>query len=68
MRFDRTKGLKAKYIVTLYGWNVDDRYYCHYFRDAKAIFESIKAKGLEKGSATSIYDLEKDERKAFAKG
>ena len=67
MRFDNTNGKKARYIVSLYGWNVDDRHYYHYYKDAKEMFEKIKVRAKD-GCAASIYDLEKDERKAFAKG
>ena len=68
MKFDYTKGKSAKYMVSLYGWNVQDRYYFHYMKEAKDTFEQIKANHLKAGLIASIYDLKTDERKAFARG
>lgn len=68
MRFNCTKGKSAKYIVSLYGWDIEDRWYYHYFKDAKARFKQIMVSQLKEGYVASIFDLEKDERKAFAKG
>lgn len=68
MIFDRTNGKEAKYMVTLYGWNVNDGYYFHYMKDAKETFEKLKSEYLAEGLVVSIYDLKEDKRKAFAKG
>ena len=67
MRFDRTSGKEARYMVTLYGWNVEDHYYCDSYKAAKKIFDGISHKDHEKGVALSIYDMKKDIRKAFIK-
>lgn len=67
MRFDHTEGKKAKYMVSLYGWNVHDVYYYHYGREAKAAFEALKGKPNKPGTVISIYDMVTDTRKAFYK-
>ena len=67
MRFDRTNGKEARYMVTLYGWNIEDHYYCDSYKIAKKIFDEISHKYHEKGVALSIYDMKKDIRKAFIK-
>lgn len=67
MKFDYTKGKKARYLVNIYGWNASDQYYFHYFREAKEMFNNIKEKSLKEGRSVSIYDLTKDIRKEFAK-
>ncbi len=67
MRFDKTNGKEARYMVTLYGWNVEDHYYCDSYKAAKMIFDEISHKDHEKGVALSIYDMKKDIRKAFIK-
>lgn len=69
MKFDRTKGKKARYLVSVYGWNVEDRYYYHYYREAKALFNEIKGKRTTSGNGNvvSVYDIEKDVRKDFAR-
>ena len=41
MRFDRTSGKEARYMVTLYGWNVEDHYYCDSYKTAKKILKNI---------------------------
>lgn len=68
MRFDYTKGKSARYLVSLHGWDVVDRYYFHYFKEAKDLFEQVKANQLKEGHKVSIYDLKTDELKAFAIG
>ena len=67
MRFDRTNGKEVRYMVTLYGWNVEDHYCCDSYKTAKKIFDEISHKDHEKGVALSIYDMKKDIRKAFIK-
>lgn len=66
MRFDHTRGKTAKYVVNLYAWNVEDHSYFHYYKEAKALFDRLKKK-QDNGTTLSIYDLQKDERKAFAR-
>lgn len=65
MRFDRTKGMKARYIVTLYGWNVQDHYYFHYLKEAKELFGKLNNGKHDKGTIISLSDLVKDKRLAF---
>ena len=67
MRFDYTHGNGAKYIVTLYGCNVEDHYYLDTYKDAKRLFERIKGGKHEKGTALSLSDIVKDHRKEFYK-
>ena len=67
MRFDYTHGNRAKYIVSLYGWNVGDHYYCDSYKQAKRIFDDIKNREHEKGTTLSLSDIAKDIRKEFMK-
>lgn len=67
MKFDRTNGKNAVYIVTLYGETVADYYYYHYLKDAKNLFNRLKEGNHEKGTIISIYDLINDTRKEFFK-
>ena len=65
MRFDCTNGKTARYIVSVYNWNIDDHSYYHYYKDAKILFDKLKARDFENGTVISIYDLIKDQRKEF---
>lgn len=65
MRFDRTNGKNARYMVNIYGNSVEDHYYYHYYKDADGMFNSLLRIPHEKGTIISIYDLQKDIRKAF---
>lgn len=67
MKFDHTQGKEARYIVSIYAWNVNDMYYYHTFKDAKALYNRIKEEGLERGTILSISDMKKDIRKGFYK-
>lgn len=66
MKFDYTKGEKAKYMVGVYRELVDDQYYVHSMAEAKKLFNNLAMKE-SKGTAVSIYDLAKDIRKAYIK-
>ena len=66
MKFDYTKGLKAKYLVSVHNWQVDDFYYFHYFKEAKTLFESITEEKY-KGFSVSLYDMDTDVKKMFKK-
>ena len=66
MKIDYTKGKEPKYLVSIYGWDIEDSYYFHYYEDAKQLFESIR-KHEHEGAAVSLYDLKKDVRRAFAR-
>ena len=55
MKFNYTHGKTARYIVSLYKFNCNDKYYCHYYTDAERIFNSIISR--EKDGTCSIYDL-----------
>lgn len=67
MRFDYTKGQKARYIVSVY-WGdmiVEDHYYFHYYKEAEAMFDKLKSDAKE-GTHISLYDMVKDIRKKGA--
>ena len=66
MRFDRTEGKTERYVVSLYGENVEDHYYYHYYNKAKKLYESMRGE-QKPGTVLSIYDVEKDIRKEFSK-
>lgn len=65
MRFDYTNGLPKRYIVSVYNWNVEDHYYFHYLKDAKALFDKIVHGNPETGTIISLNDLVQDKRKEF---
>lgn len=67
MKFDYTHGNKAKYIVSIYGWNVADHYYCDSYKGAKQLFDSIKSEKHEEGTILSLSDSIKDVRKEFVR-
>lgn len=64
MRFDRTEGKKAKYMVSIHYWNNSDQIYFHYYKDAKAYFDSKNPVDF-KGAAVNLYDITNDIRKAY---
>lgn len=64
MKFDYTKGEKAKYMVGVYRETVNDHYYVHSMAEAKKLFSNLAMKE-RKGVRISIYDMVKDVRKAF---
>ncbi len=66
MRFDYTKGKEAKYMVTLYSWNVNDRSFFHSFDEAKALFDRLKNSEL-KDALVSLWDVKKDVRKEYVR-
>ena len=68
MIFDLSYGLLPKYLVHVYGWNVDDRYYFHYYNKAREKFTQLVSLHNGKGYAISISDLATDTRKDFFKG
>ena len=67
MKFDRTDGKQARYMVSIYRERTADQIYYHYYRPAKECFDRIKNGEQEKGNTISLYDINKDVRKAFAK-
>lgn len=42
MKFDRTDGNKARYVVHKYGWNVEDHYYFSDYDRARVLFNEMK--------------------------
>ena len=66
MRFDYTKGQKARYIVSVY-WDdiVEDHYYFHYFGESLAMYDKLKSDAKE-GTHINLYDMVKDIRKKGA--
>ena len=67
MKFDYTHGKPAKFMVTVYGWNIEDRFLYNTYADAEKQYKIICAKDYDNDWATSLYDLVKDERKAYHK-
>lgn len=67
MKFDRTHGKEAMYMVSIYAFNVQDQYYFHYFKDAKKFFDEMLQVPQGKGVVISIWDIKNDIRKAFKK-
>ena len=70
MTWDKTGGLEARYTLNIY-WETQflpivDRYYYHYFKDAKKHFDKLVASD-EHGYTANIYDLKRDVRKAYHK-
>jgi 5-bromo-4-chloroindolyl phosphate hydrolysis protein len=54
MVFNNSKG-NERYILSAYGWNVEDKYIYDDLQEAEEKLERLKAI-LEKGIALSIYD------------
>lgn len=67
MRFDFTSGKEARYIISVYSWNIEDHIYYHYYKEAKWYFDRLVEKGFEDGVVVSLYDLKNDKRKCFKK-
>lgn len=68
MVFDYTHGQKAVYVVTVSCGNCYDRYYFHYLKNAKMLFESIKnhPSWYSGRVCLRIYDIKHDVCKALA--
>lgn len=67
MKFDCTDGKPAKYAVRKYSWNVNDTFYYSDYKSAKAKLNELATTTKEKGTALSLYDINKDIRKEFIK-
>lgn len=69
MRFDFTKAKKAVYMVSVYMPDgCTDHLYYHYYKEAKKKFNYLISSGFyEKGTAFSIYNMERDIRKDYKK-
>lgn len=65
MKFDCTHGKKAKYLVSLYGDTVEDKWYCSSYWEAKKIFDKVKLMYQPSGTILSLADMVKDVRKEF---
>ena len=65
MRFDRTNGKAAKYMVSIYEGLIEDHYYYHYKKDAEGFFDKLLRTPRTKGTRMTIYDLQKDKQIAF---
>ena len=63
MKFDYSKGKEPKYIVTLHGEMTSDRYYFHYYKDSKKMFDNIDE--TDGYVSANIYDLKTDVRKDY---
>lgn len=68
MRFFHTHGKDAKYLISLYNWNLEDHHYYDTFAEARKAFNKfVDGDTLEKDTVVSMYDLKKDVRKAFVR-
>ena len=50
-------------MVSIHYWNNSDQIYFHYYKDAKAYFDSKNPVDF-KGAAVNLYDITNDIRKA----
>ena len=57
MRFDFTHGGVAKYSVSLYGFNVEDKYYFRELDEAKRFFEEMTTRYYAKGTLITLRDV-----------
>ena len=60
MRFDYTKGMTPKYMVSIHRWNGSDYNYFHYFREALDLFEKLKTRIHDDQTTIRLYDLDRD--------
>lgn len=65
MIFDRTNGKIVVYAVYVHGDMTVDRYYYHYYRDAKNMFNRLSANHRYDDCSISLYNMSKDIRKVF---
>ena len=68
MKYDYTRGQSPRYLVSIYGFDVEDKYYYHYYSHARILFNKLVWKYAGRGYAISISDLATDTRKDFFKG
>ena len=66
MRFDNTEGKNPKYMVTVYGWSIEDHYYYAEYRRALNMFKKLRD-SVPGGTSVSLYDMVKDVRKEYAR-
>ena len=66
MRFDHTNGKRPRYVIGVHYSMTDDHIYHHYYKNAVAEFEYLKAQ--ERNAVISLYDMVKDERKLYFDG
>ena len=67
MRFDYTQGRPAKYLVSVYAFNVHDLYFYADYKAAKAGFNELGKTPHDRGTVLSLYDLKNDVRKEFTR-
>ena len=67
MRFDRTGGKRALYVVGEHWFNGDDLFYYHEYASAKDEFDRL-CERRKKGVSVTMYDLENGARKAYRRG
>ena len=65
MKFDYTDGNEARYMVSVYGWNIEDQYYVHTMFEARKLFKGLTEAHKDSNVAISIYNLSTDTRKEF---
>lgn len=64
MVYDFTRGKKPRYLLILHNWQVEDKIYYHYYREAKEKFDELKEQ-YTRWESMSIYDMDKDIRKDY---
>lgn len=67
MRFDFTHGKPAKYMVSLYGWNVEDHIYFSEWEAARDCFERKKG-NITAGQSLSLVDMANDFQMQYVEG
>lgn len=59
--------MQKRYMISVFGKNIRNQFYCHYLADAKELFEKLIREPYKRGVAVSIYDLTTNARKAYKK-
>lgn len=59
--------MKPRYMVSVFGKNTRDQFFCHYLADAKEQFEKLVKNPYKRGVVVSIYDLTANTKKATKK-
>ena len=63
MKFNYSE--KAKYMVSIYGWNVCDHLYYESLEKAEAKYEELCKQDYALGTLVSLYNLATDQHEAY---
>lgn len=63
MRFDHTNGKRPRYVIGVHNTMTDDHIYHHYYKNAVAEFEYLKAQELN--AVIILYDMVKGVQKMY---